>query len=179
MRNKTVSKMVKIAMFGTLSFLFFFLKFPILPSFPFLEIQFSNLPAIIAGFAMGPISGCVVVVVRTLLKIVFIPSTTGYVGELADFLIGVSVITVTSLIYMKHKSKKGGAVSLLFGCLTWIVVSVIFNWTLLGPLYGLKGKVLINYVLAGALPFNAILSTMVSLLTFIIYKRISILLQKF
>lgn len=179
MKNQTISKIVKIAMFSSLSFLLFYLKFPILPSFSFLEIQFSNLPAILAGFALGPVSGCIVVVIRTLLKFLFIGSSTGGVGELADFLIGIFVVLTTSLIYLKHKTKKGGIISLIFGCVVWIVSALILNWLVLAPLYGLEKDIIPYYLFAGVLPFNAILSILVSLISFVVYKSISNLINKF
>lgn len=179
MKNHVISKIVKIAMFSSLSFICFYLKFPILPAFSFLEIQFSNLPAIIAGFSMGPISGVLVVLIRTLLKFLFMGTSTGGVGELADFLIGISVILTTSLIYKYHKNKKGGILSLICGCLVWIVISLLINWLILAPLYGMPKESIPNYLLAGVLPFNTILSILVSGLTFVVYKGISKLINKF
>lgn len=179
MKNKTISFIVKVAMFSSLSFVCYYLKFPILPAFPFLEIQFSNLPAIIAGFALGPIGGLLVVFVRTLLKFLFMGSGTGGVGELADFLIGVAVILTTSLIYRKKKTKKIGAIALGIGTIIWVIVAMLLNWLVLAPLYKLPKESIPNYLFAGVLPFNCILATLVSVLTFFIYKSISKLLQKF
>ena len=179
MKNKTVSNIVKIATFSSLSFVCFYIGFP-LPFLPsWLDIQFSNLPAIIAGFSMGPISGLLVIFIRTLLKFLLMGTITGGVGELADFLIGISVILTTSLIYKKHKNKKGGIISLIFGSIVWIVVSFFLNWLVLAPLYGLKDKEMASYLFTGALPFNIILSVLVSILTFVVYKSISRLLNKF
>lgn len=179
MRNRIVSTIVKVGMFSTLSFVFFLISFPILPSYAFLKIQFSNLPAIIAGFALGPWWGMIVVIVRTLLNIIFLGTNTGFVGELADFLIGIGVVLSTAIIYKKHKTKKGGLVALAVGFGVWIVLAMLLNWLVLAPLYGLPKQTLPAYLFAGVLPFNAILAAMVSVLTFLVYKRISILLQKF
>ena len=69
MQKKAVSFFVKVAMFAALSIVLYFISFP-LPFFvPFLKVQFSNLPAYIAGFALHPVGGLLVVVIRFLIKI--------------------------------------------------------------------------------------------------------------
>ena len=114
MKNKKLIDYIsKVAIFSALSFiLYLFPKFP-LPFFPsFLDIQFSNLPAILGGFVIGPLGGCLIVIVRCALKLLLGMSTTAGVGEIADLLLGVCVVLSSSLIYKKYKSKRGGFVAL-------------------------------------------------------------------
>lgn len=194
MRNKKVAWIVKTAVLSAISaILYMFVKFPLPMLFPsFLDIQISNLPAIIAGFLLGPTGGVAVVVVRALLKILTIGTSTSYVGELADLLIGIAVVLTSSLIYKKFHSKKGAIVGLALSSLAWVLVAIITNWLILIPFYlefFFKGNVqglismcamipginesnyLILYLLVGVLPFNALLSIVCNLITFLVYKR--------
>ena len=192
--------MTKVAIFSALSFvLYLFPKFP-LPFFPsFLEIQFSNLPAILGGFALGPVGGALIIVIRTVIKLPL--SSTACVGELADCIIGLATVMVSSLIYQKFKTKKGGIIALICGVITWTTIAILANAFILIPFYakffmgekGIAGLVMITqdvlpnvtvenfievYVLYAALPFNLLLSTTVSVITFLVYKRISIVFKK-
>ena len=198
--RQVLDYMTKVAIFAALStILYLFPKFP-LPFFPsFLDIQFSNLPAILGGFALGPVGGALIVAIRTLIKLPM--SSTACVGELADFLIGIATVMVTSLIYQKYKTKKGGIIALVCGIITWTGVSLLANAFILIPFYaeffmgekGIAGLVMLCqdvlpnvtvdnfsevYIIYAALPFNLLLSTTVSLITFLVYKRISIIFKK-
>ncbi len=180
MQKKTVSFFVKVAMFAALSIVLYFISFPLPIFVPFLKVQFSNLPAYIAGFALHPIGGMLVVIIRFLIKIPL--SDSGVVSELADLVIGLSAVGISSLIYQKHKTKKGAIIALIVGTVCWIVVAMLINAFVLAPLYDLptNDKAFMNtYLFANVLPFNAILSVLVAIITFFVYKRISNLLQKF
>lgn len=203
MRKSKNLLIAKIAIFSALSTVLYFIRFP-LPPFPaFLEIQFSNLPAIIGGFIMGPIQGVIIVIIRTIIVLPF--STTQYVGELADLLIGVLVILVTSFVYKSVNTKKGGVLSLVLGIFTWTISAAICNRVILIPyymkVYGLTANDFINvlnvipwakmfktinetnymqvYITTCAIPFNIIVSFLVSLITFIVYKKVSNVFHRF
>ncbi len=193
MKSK-ISWIVKTAVLSAISaILYMFVKFPLPIIFPaFLDIQISNLPAIIAGFLLGPGSGIMVIVIKTLLKIAMIGTSTSYVGELADLIIGVAVVLTASLIYKKNHSKKGAVLALSLSSLIWVVVAILINWLILIPFYikfffngnvqGLismcamipninESNYLILYLLVGVLPFNALLSIICNVVTFLVYKR--------
>ena len=180
MQKKTVSFIVKTATLAALSIALYFISFP-LPIFsPFLKIQFSNLPAYLAGFAINPLGGILVVFVRFLIKIPL--SDSGVVGELADLTIGIVAIGVSSLIYQKYKTKKGAVVALVVGTFLWIIVALLMNAFVLAPLYDMPThdrSFMKTYLLANVLPFNALLSISVAIFTFLVYKRISNFLQRF
>lgn len=95
----------KMAILTAIAFILYaFAKFNLPFMFPsFLEIQISELPALLAGFSMGPISGCLVVIIKCLLK--FPLTTTAYVGESTDILLGIAFVLPASLIYYFHKDK--------------------------------------------------------------------------
>lgn len=192
-KRHLIKFMVTTAIFAALSIILDFIKFPLPFIFPaFLKIQFSNLPAIIGGFILGPFGGVLILVIKTL---ILLPSSnTAYVGEIADFIIGASVVVVSSLIYLKFHTKKGGLVALVFGSIAWVVMAVLANYLILVPLYielFFKGETadfvaacsiipginennyLLMYTLLTVIPFNLLISTVVNIVTFFVYKKIS------
>lgn len=196
-QNRTLY-LVVVANLTALSVLFYFtLKFP-LPIFPsFLDIQFSNLPAIIGGFIMGPLAGSLIVVVRTIIKLPF--SSTAMVGELIDMIIGVSTVLVSSLIYKKMHNKKGALIGSICGAFTWVVIATAANYFFMVDFYielffqgNTQGFVdiisvipnvdITNYmekfIVLAIIPFNILLSTIVYTITFLVYKRISDLIKE-
>ncbi len=195
--KKILAYITKVAIFSAFStMLYFFPKFPIAIIFPsFLEIQFSNLPAILGGFTLGPLGGFLIVLIKTLIKLPL--TSTACVGELGDFLIGIASVLASSLIYKHYKTKKGGIIGLVVGIITWTVVAIFVNWLILVPFYtkafgfnavlGMcqsifpnmtENNFIILYLFGSVLPFNLLLSTIVSLVTFLVYKRISVLFKK-
>ncbi len=200
MRNNRVLQIVIIANLTALSVLFYFtLKFPLPFIFPsFLDIQFSNLPAIIGGFILGPIGGSAIIVFRTLIKLPF--STSAGVGEFIDLIIGLSTVLTSSIIYKRMKTKKGAIIASLCGMFAWIFVAVMANYLFvidfyiefyfngaIEPLLGMMSIIpginadnyMWKYILYAAIPFNIVLSGLVYLITFLIYKRISHLIDYF
>ena len=192
MKKNQIKKITTIGILAALSCVFYlYLKFP-LPFFPsFLDIQFSNLPVLLAGLMFGPTEAIIIVIIRFLVK--FSMSSTMVVGEVADLIIGFFVAVSVSIIYSKIRTKKGGIISLIIGCVVWILGAVIANTFVLIPwyveVYGLEmvlgllsvipgvtaDNYLLYYILFAAIPFNTLLSVSVSLITFLVYKRISLI----
>lgn len=194
--SEKIKKMTAISILAAISVvLYYFVKIPmnvILPFIPgFLDIHFSNLPIYIGGFMFGPVSGVVIAIVRFLTKL---PATsTVGVGELADFIIAFATVMVSSIIYHHHKTKKMAMVALLSITFVWTLTAIITNWAFLLHfymfLYGFDGVLamltvipgiteqnyMFQYIIYAVIPFNIILSILVSLLTFILYKRLSII----
>jgi riboflavin transporter FmnP len=199
MSRKSTIQLTVIANLTALSVLFYFVfKFPLPFLFPgFLEIQFSNLPAIIGGFALGPIAGSAIVVIRTLIKLPF--SSTAMVGELFDLILGVSTVLVSSLIYKRMKSKRGALIASIAGAVVWVIVAVLANYLFILDFYidyffGGNVEPLVDmmsvipgitvnnymekYLIYATIPFNILLSTLVYGITFLVYKRISNFIHK-
>lgn len=202
MKNKKLIDYIsKISIFSALSFiLYLFPKFP-LPFFPsFLEIQFSNLPAILGGFVLGPLGGALIVVVRFVLKLVFGMSSTAGVGETADLLLGLCVVLSSSFIYKYNKNKRGGVLALVCAIIVWTISSILVNYFINIPFFvkayfggdiaglvewckpvikGLtKENFLEYYTKYAVIPFNLLLSISVSVITLFVYKRISNIFKK-
>ena len=191
--TKKIKKMAAIAILSGLSVaLYYFPKFnlPFLPSF--LEFHFSNVPILIGGFLFGPVSGSLIVVIRFLAKL---PATSTLgVGEIMDLIIGLSTVLISSIIYHHHKSKKNAIIGMAASAAVWTLVAVLINWLFIVSFYielyfggsaaafvGLLAMVpgvsetnyMGPYLLFAVVPFNLILSSFVSVITFILYKRIS------
>lgn len=197
-KRELIDYVVKVAIFSTIAALLYtvpFLQFK-LPFFPaFLEFQFSNLPAILAGFILGPLGGTLVEIIKTLVKLPM--SHTACVGELADLVIGVSVVVSSSLIYKKNKTIKGGLIALIVGTIIWVFASLLANYTFLIRWYGYffgmdliidmtkavlpfvnENNFMFIYLTCCCLPFNLIIALLTSLITFITYKKISKIFKK-
>ena len=191
MRKKQIKKITIVGILAALSVIFYiFLKFPLPFIFPsFLDIQLSNLPVILAGLIFGPAEACIIVVVRFAVKLPM--TSTAGIGEIADLVIGLAVALSVSLIYQKMRTKKGGIISLIVTSIIWVTCAILMNTLVLLPwyveAYGFEAvfgmlKIIRNitpdnymlyYVLFAVIPFNALLATTVSLITFFVYKRIS------
>lgn len=177
--------------------LYIFVKFN-LPFFPsFLDIQVSEIPALIAGFAYGPFWGFVVILIRAVVKLPL--SSTAMVGELADFVIGVALVVPASLIYSKKRNVKGALLGFGISAIFSTGVAMLMNDFVLIPFYlklffngnwapllgmcsMIKGitqeTFMVKYLFVGVLPFNLFRYVIVGIFTFLLYKRINKLLDK-
>ena len=192
----TTAYIAKVAILTAISFILYaFAKFPLPFMFPgFLEIQISELPALLAGFSMGPVSACIVIVLKCRFKLAM--SHTGNVGELTDILLGISFVLPASVIYQLHKDKKHALIGLAVGSAILTVLSLVVNRFISIPFYaklygfdavvGMVSSLYENvtvdnfytyYLLIGVLPFNILRCIIVSGLTFVLYKRLSKILH--
>ena len=125
-----------IAVCGAIAAVLHMLDFPLLFLAPeFYKLDFSELPALLASFAYGPMAGATVCLIKNVIH-VFIGGTTAGVGELSNFLMGVMYVVPAGLIYQKMKSRKGAIVGMIAGSIVATVVGVLtyralpFDWWL-------------------------------------------------
>ena len=198
---KTIGKRItpayiaKVAVLTGIAFILYaFVKFPLPFMFPvFLEMQFSELPAILAGFSLGPVAGTLVIILKCLL---YLPMSQYKIGVFTDMLLGIVYVLPASLIYHRNKSKKTALIGLIVGTVAEVVAAIFVNafitipvfqklygW---GALIGLCAALFKNisqsnfyliYLSAAALPFNVLRMAIVSLITFFVYKHISKILH--
>ncbi len=195
------SYIAKIAMFSALAYILYLLRFPMPFAFaPWLELHFSDLPALIGGFALGPIAGCIITVIRVLLKLLTQWSGTFGVGDMADIIMGICYVLPASLIYKFNRTKKGALLGILAGGALSVLGAILANRFLLVPSFaaaspaGMPGIVgslkslfpniteasfYAYYLGLSVLPFNLIRCIVEGAVVFFIYKRISKLLLKF
>ena len=170
--------------------LYYFVKTPV-PFFPpWLDINVSEIPALITSFAYGPFTGCIVILIRFFLKL---PGTiTAGVGEFADLLLGITLCIVAGLIYKHKRTLKGALIGTIVGVSVCTVLACILNDIILIPAYivlaGIPKSALVSmmnyipnitvtesnfmlvYIFIGVFPFNIVRYILVSVLTFLLYK---------
>ena len=172
--------------------MFFSFSIPvILPSF--LAMDFSELPALIASFTLGPVSGATVCLIK---NVVNLPtSSTGGAGELCNFLMGVTFVVPAGLIYKDRKDRVGAVVGSFVGALVMAILSLPINYFISYPAYAVffnmtTDKVMAMYqailpwvktlpqaLLVFNMPFTFVKAMCSVLITFVIYKRISPLIK--
>lgn len=184
-------KVVMIGMFGAISGILYCFDFalPIAPSF--YKIDFSELPALIAGFAFGPVAGVLVEFVKQIVKLLIKSTSTAFVGDLANYLIGCMLVLPASLIYQFHKSKHSALVGCIVGTCVMTIFGTWFNAVYLLPtfsrLFGMPLDAILGmgaainpavsnlttFVILMVAPINIIKGIGISALTMLIYKKIS------
>lgn len=126
----------KIAMTAILAaaasvLMFISFKLPFMPSF--ISLDFSELPALLASFTLGPMSGVAVCFVKNLINLT--QSMTGGVGELSNFIIGSAFVLPAGLIYRRHRTISGAAVGSLLGAVLMAVLGLLSNYFIVYPIY--------------------------------------------
>ena len=144
----------------------------------FLEVEISDLPAIILSLAMGPWAGLLVEFIKNLLHSAM--TSTGFVGELANFVINGSGVFVCGLVYKFRKNKTGAVISLAAMTVTLVISGLLANIYIMLPLYMPSADFaerlkLAIYTIA---PFNFCRGVGLSIITMLIYKSISRLIKK-
>ncbi len=174
--QKNIKRLTTIGILSAISFVLMMIEFmiPFMP--PFLKFDLSTVPVLFGGFMFGPIGGILVALVKDLLHLLM--TSTGGVGELADFLCTGIMVLCSSLIYSKYHTKKGALIGLMVGILGLLIVSSLTNAFLLLPLYlNINPIETFPYITSAILPFNFIKGLILSAVTFILYKNISRILK--
>lgn len=169
-----------------------FIQVPIPIAPPFMKLDLADVPSLIGGFALGPWYGVMIQFIKNLLNLS--KTMTGGVGELSNFIVGSTFVLVSSLIYRNNKTKKNSILSLILGVLAMSAVATISNAFVVFPLYGKamnmdlsafaaqagKNSLVKNYftlMIFSIAPFNIIKGAVASIVTELIYKRISPILK--
>ena len=142
---------------------------------------------------MGPVAGAVTEMVKILIKLVLKPTSTGFVGEFANFCIGCALVLPAGIIYKLRKTKQGAIIGMVTGTVCMALVGAVFNALVMLPFYSnfmpleaiLQAGADINpaigsvwtFVFLAVAPFNLIKGALVSLITALVYKRISIMIH--
>jgi len=190
--KKTLSAqyLTRIAVLTALASILFMIEIPVVA---FYKLDLSNLPVLLGAFSMGPIPGTIILLLKSFIGMLH--SSSMYVGELADFIMGAAYVLPAALLYRHKKNRKTALVGMLVGTVAMIIVSVLVNWKIMIPFYmnafgmpmeaviGMATKVmpfvdteweLLLFVTA---PFNLLKGIVLSLLTYVLYKRLSPLLH--
>lgn len=193
-RLLSTKNVVLMGMFGALAGVLMVFEIPlpfIAPSFYGLDL--SEVPILVGTFALGPVAGAVMEVVKILVKLVIKPTSTGFVGEFANLMIGCSLILPAGVIYRFNKTKKGAVTGMVVGTVVMAVVGVVLNALVMIPFYSnfmpldtiIKAGAAINPAISNVWtfavicvgPFNVVKGVVVSLITALVYKRISVVIH--
>ena len=192
----TTQMLCFIGLFGALSTVLMLFKLP-LPFAPaFMKLDVAELPAIMGSFMFGPLAGFFIVVVKLALNLLINGTDSMYVGELSNLLLSSIYVLSASLLYKKKKTKKRAAVSLAVGVISTSVIALFSNTFFIFPayavVYGLGMDKIVGMASAvnplvhdtftmmifSVLPFNLIKYGVVSVITFFVYKKLHLFIQR-
>ena len=183
-------RMTIIAMLAAIAVILNLLSFS-LPFFvpSFYKFDFSDFPAIIGAFALGPVAGVVIQTVKTLLNIVINGTATGFIGEFALFMIGSSFVIPASIVYYFKRTKKSAIIGLWISVAIVVIVGCVMNENVLLPAYtamlpmdaiiGMGTEInpaitgMGTFILFAVAPFNLVKYAVVTVITTFTYKPIS------
>ena len=191
-KTLSVKEITLIGIQSALSIILYYVA-SLIPSIPFFPpwldlFNFSEIPALITGFIYGPYAGSLVILVRFFVKL---PGTfTAGVGELADLILGLVLVIVSSIIYKRHRSLKGALIGTSCSMVICSLTACLLNYLVLIPAYvnlagfsyetlasmlSYMGNVTVDnfmvyYIFIGVLPFNIARYVMIFIITFITYK---------
>ena len=197
-QNKVLSvrNLVLIAMFSALAAVLETIQVAVPFAPPFYKLDFSELPVLICGFAFGPVAGVLAEAVKILIKLILKGTSTAFVGDLANFVVGCSFILTATIIYHIKKNKKTAVISCIIGTLVMTVAGTAFNAVYLLPkfaeMYGMPMDALIamgtavnknvkditTFVVLCVAPLNLLKGFAVSLVTILIYHPLRPILKK-
>ncbi len=193
-RLLTTRNVVLMGMFSALGAVLMLFEIPlpfIAPSFYGLDL--AEVPVLVGTFALGPVAGVVMEVVKILIKLVLKPTSTGFVGEFANLAIGCALVVPAGIIYQINRTKKGALYGMAAGTVIMSMAGVAINALVMLPFYS-NFMPLENIIAAGAAinpfvsniwtfaiicvgPFNVVKGVAVSLITWLVYKRVSVIIH--
>ena len=189
-RDSSMFTLTRCGLLGAMAVILYYIEIPVVA---FYKLDVSTLPAILAGFAMGPMQGMAVIVIKNLVHM--LGTSTACVGELADILMSGAFVVTASLFYRRRKTRRGALAAMLLGIAAMTVAGVLVNYYILIPAYqtlmNLPLEAIIGMgqaavpavdsalklVLLITAPFNVLKGGVLSALTYLLYKRVSPLLH--
>ena len=191
MKKNTTHNLTVAAMLSAVAFILMFIEFPLPMLIPsFVKMDFSDLPALLGAFALGPVYGVVISFMKNLLHIIIKGTSTACVGELCNFMLGAVFSALAGFIYKHRKSRKTAILGALAGAAAMALFSVPVNYYISYPVYakmfgGLDQIIaayqvlrpgtdgLMEALLVFNMPFTLLKGTIDAALTFLIYKPLS------
>ena len=179
------------AMLAAVAYLLAFLEFPVPLSPSFARMDLSDLPALIGAFAFGPLSGVLIELVKNTLQL--LTTSTGGIGETANFLMGASYVVTAGFIYKHRKTKKTALTACILASIVMGIAAALANYFILLPLFEnfmpldqliasfaeflpfIRTK--LDVVLFNAFPFNLLKGLVIGGVTMLIYKRLTPVLK--
>lgn len=188
-QQRRVRYMAVTAMLAAAATVLMYIEFPVPFMPPFIKMDVSDLPALIGSFAMGPLYGVVIALVKNLIHLLV--SQSGMVGELCNFLLSAMFVLPAGLIYQRWKTKKGAFAGALTGAVVMAVLSLPINYFIVYPMYtmfmpmdaiigayqlinpAIKDGDLLSCLVIFNMPFTFVKGLISCIITFLIYKPLS------
>lgn len=186
----TTRELATVAVLAAVASVLYMIEIPVVL---FYKLDVSNLPVLLGTFAMGPLPGTLILLIKALLGLLH--SSSQGVGELADFLMGFAMLLPASLVYRRHKTRMGAVIGMAAGTVAATVAGVMTNLYIMIPFYGAAfgmpmeaiigmGQAILpavdsewKFVLLITAPFNLLKWVVISVLTGLIYKPLSPILH--
>ena len=184
-------RLTSLAMCGALAAVLHIFDFPLPFLAPgFYKLDFSELPVLLCAFYLGPTAGVVCEALKILLKLLLKGTSTAFVGDFANFVVGCMLVLPAAAVYLRHRSRRGAILGLVLGTVVMTVFGTVFNALYLLPkfaqLYGMPLEAIVtsgtainpgirsvwSLVLLAVAPLNLIKGALVSVLTLLLYKRV-------
>jgi riboflavin transporter FmnP len=194
-KTKTLKYIAKVGVLSAVAAILMLFEIPLWFAPSFYELDLSELPILIGGFALGPMAAVLMELVKNLLNLLMNGTSTAFVGEFANFVTGCAFVLPATLIYKYHKSRKGALIGLGIGALSLVAVGALINYFVLIPafstLYNLPLDAIVamgtqvngaitdlpTLIVFAVMPFNLLKAVICSLLTMLLYKRLSKILH--
>jgi riboflavin transporter len=163
----------------------------------FYKIDFSEVPVLIGAFALGPIAGMVIELIKILIYLFIYGSSSAFVGEVANYILGCSLVVPAAIIYHMGRSKKSALIGMIIGTVSFVTAGCLLNAYLLLPTYATLFQMpidslvamgtavnpsinsLTTFIFYAVAPFNLIKGVAVSLITILLYKKVSRIIKEF
>ena len=197
MKKESLRRLTMAALCGAVAFVLMFFSFSVPVISPFAECDFSALPELIGGFILGPIGAIEIIVVKIGLKLLFKGSSSLMTGELMNLILSLAYVLPALWYYRRHRTKHGAVVGLALGTVISVVISIFTNVYVIFPLYiklyGMNWDGIIEICAAvnpwirniptmvafSVVPFNLISRVVTSLITLLVYKKLSAPMKRF
>ncbi len=198
-QEKSVSLryMAKVGVLSAIAFVLMLFEFPLpflAPSF--YELDLSDIAALIGSFALGPVAGVLIELIKNLLNVILTGSDTAFVGEFANFVTGCAFVLPAAFIYKYRKNFRAALLGMVASTCSLAVIGGLLNYFVMIPtfsqLYGVSIDAIVAMghaifpavtnlpmlVVLCVVPFNLVKGILCSVATLLLYKRVSPLLHK-
>lgn len=178
----STSNLTRMALLAAMASVLFLVEIPVVA---FYKLDLSNVPVLLGAFAMGPFEGVLILAIKAILGLLH--TTSGGVGELADFIVGTAMVVPAGLIYHQKKSRGGALLGMLVGTVCAIIAAIFANYFIMFPAFGITEEALVGMgskMFAGVTStwtfvfyitalFNLIKFVAISVVGYLIYKPLS------
>ncbi|MDX8364811.1 ECF transporter S component [Cytobacillus sp. Hm23] len=185
-RQNNVRKLVTVGVLSSISFILMMLDFPLPGIPPYLKIDFSEVPALIAAIVFGPAAGITVEAIKNILHYFFMSSAVGVpVGQAANFIAGLLFILPVSYIYRKYNSKTGLTFGLIVGTIVMTLMMAVLNMFIILPAYtmflgypAMSNLETMKLIAVAFMPFNLIKGGVITIVFLLLFTRMRTWLEQ-